>query len=126
MRVHCEKEACGGMGSEIRGQTKLEVYKKYRAKVNRRQIEEGTGPFMDAGNETKPELYRSTKKDSVGFEVTTEVGLPLSPRLWRNVDRSCAAHGRDFLLDGQCSAVLMFVCFSPYVNTDSSRRCTVL
>jgi hypothetical protein len=53
----------GGMGGAIRGKTKLEVYKKFRARVNRKDIEDRTGLYMDAGNGTKPDLYRSMKKD---------------------------------------------------------------
>jgi hypothetical protein len=58
----------GGMGGEIRGRTKIEVYKKLRAKVNRQRTEDRTGLFMDAGNGTKPELYRSMKKDDTTGE----------------------------------------------------------
>jgi len=53
----------GGMGGHIRGKTKLEVYKKFRKRVNRQKIEDSTGLFMDAGNGTKEDLYRSMKKD---------------------------------------------------------------
>jgi hypothetical protein len=58
----------GGMGGEIRGKTKIAVYKKFRAKVNRQEIEERTGLYMDAGNGTKPELYEQTKKDETTGE----------------------------------------------------------
>lgn len=51
------------MGDTIRGKTKLEVYKKFRERVNRKRIEESTGLFMDAGNGTKQDLYGSMKKD---------------------------------------------------------------
>ena len=53
----------GGMGGEIRGKTKLEVYKKFRARVHRKHVEERTGLYMDAGIGTKPELYRSMRRD---------------------------------------------------------------
>jgi hypothetical protein len=53
----------GGMGDTVRGKTKLETYKKFRAQVNRREIEEKTGLYMDAGIGTKPDLYRSMKRD---------------------------------------------------------------
>jgi len=53
----------GGMGGEVRGKTKIEVYKKFRASVDRKHIEEATGLYMDAGNGTKPELYRSMRRD---------------------------------------------------------------
>ena len=53
----------GGMGGEVRGKTKIAVYKAFRAKVNRNRVEERTGLFMDVGNRTKPELYESMKKD---------------------------------------------------------------
>ena len=42
--------AMGGMGGEIRGKSKLETYKKFRARINRKKIEDGTGLHMDAGN----------------------------------------------------------------------------
>ena len=58
----------GGMGGEIRGKTKLATYKKFRAKVNRKRIEESTGLFMDAGNRTKPEVYEAMKKDETTGE----------------------------------------------------------
>jgi hypothetical protein len=45
----------GGMGGQIRGKTKIEVYKKFRASVNRKEIEDRTGLYMDAGNGTKPD-----------------------------------------------------------------------
>jgi len=51
----------GGMHGYIRGKTKLEVYKKYRARVNRKKIEESTGLYMDAGNGGKQDLYKSMK-----------------------------------------------------------------
>jgi hypothetical protein len=54
----------GGMGGYIRGKTKLEVYKKFRARINREEIEERTGLFMDAGLATKPELYGKMTKDT--------------------------------------------------------------
>lgn len=53
----------GGTGGSIRGKTKLTVYKLFRKKVNRERIEERTGLFMDAGNGSKQDLYRSMKKD---------------------------------------------------------------
>lgn len=53
----------GGFGDCVRGKTKLETYKKFRAQVNRRQIEERTGLYMDLGNGTKQDLYRSMRKD---------------------------------------------------------------
>lgn len=53
----------GGTGGEVRGKTKIEVYKKFRASVNRKDIEDSTGLYMDAGNGTKPELYQKMKKD---------------------------------------------------------------
>jgi hypothetical protein len=53
----------GGMGDEIRGKTKLEAYKKFRARVNRKKIEDATGLYMDAGNGGKQYLYRAMRKD---------------------------------------------------------------
>jgi hypothetical protein len=53
----------GGMGGEIRGKTKLETYKKFRARINRKKIEDSTGLYMDAGNGSKPDLYKSMRKD---------------------------------------------------------------
>jgi len=53
----------GGMGGEIRGKTKIEVYKRFRAEVNRKDIEESTGLYMDAGTGTKPQLYDLMRKD---------------------------------------------------------------
>lgn len=53
----------GGMGGKIRGKTKLEVYKTFRAEVSRQEIEESTGLYMDAGNGTKLQLYESMRKD---------------------------------------------------------------
>jgi len=53
----------GGTGGAIRGKTKLETYKKYRARINRKKIEDSTGLYMDAGNGTKQDLYRSMRKD---------------------------------------------------------------
>ncbi len=53
----------GGMGGEIRGKTKLATYKKFRAEVNRKEIEDRWNLYMDAGNGTKPELYNSMRKD---------------------------------------------------------------
>ncbi len=58
----------GGMGGQIRGKTKIEVYKKFRAKVNRKEVEDRTGLYMDAGNGTKPDLYKSMKKDDTTGE----------------------------------------------------------
>jgi len=58
----------GGMGGEIRGKTKVEVYKKFRARVNRQEIEERTGLYMDAGTGTKPELYQQMRKDEATGE----------------------------------------------------------
>jgi hypothetical protein len=40
----------GGTGGEIRGKTKLEVYKKFRSQVNRKDIEESTGLYMGCGD----------------------------------------------------------------------------
>jgi hypothetical protein len=56
------------MGGEVRGKTKVATYKKFRAKVNRQRIEERTGLYMDLGNGTKPELYKSMKKDETTGE----------------------------------------------------------
>jgi hypothetical protein len=53
----------GGMHGYIRGKTKLEVYKKYRAKVNRKRVEGATGLYMDAGNGGKQNLYKSMNRD---------------------------------------------------------------
>ncbi len=53
----------GGMGGEIRGKSKLETYKKFHARINRKKIEDSTGPHMDAGNGAKQDLYRSMRKD---------------------------------------------------------------
>lgn len=55
------------MGGEIRGKTKLETYKRFRAEVNRKEIEEKTGLYMDAGMGMKQELYnRMTKDEETG------------------------------------------------------------
>ena len=53
----------GGMGGEIRGKTKLETYKRFRAEVNRKEIEAATGLYMDAGIGEKQDLYKSMRKD---------------------------------------------------------------
>jgi hypothetical protein len=53
----------GGMGDKIRGKTKLEVYKKFRASVKRQQVEDRTGLYMDAGNGGKQDLYKSMERD---------------------------------------------------------------
>jgi hypothetical protein len=53
----------GGTAGEIRGKTKLETYKKFRASINRKQVEDRTGLYMDAGASGKQDLYRSMKKD---------------------------------------------------------------
>jgi hypothetical protein len=53
----------GGMGGEIRGKTKLETYKRFRARINRKKIEDSTGLYMDAGNGSKPGLYKGMRKD---------------------------------------------------------------
>jgi len=53
----------GGTGGEIRGKTKLETYKQFRASINRKQVEDRTGLHMDAGTGGKQDLYRSMKKD---------------------------------------------------------------
>jgi hypothetical protein len=53
----------GGMGGFVRGRTKVEVYKKFRAEVNRKKVEASTGLYMDAGEGTKPEVYAQMKKD---------------------------------------------------------------
>jgi hypothetical protein len=53
----------GGMGGEARGKTKIECYKNFRRRVNRKEVEERTGLYMDAGTGTKPELYEQMKKD---------------------------------------------------------------
>jgi hypothetical protein len=58
----------GGTGGEIRGKTKIEVYKKFRASINRQDIEDRTGLYMDAGAGTKPELYRQMRKDAATGE----------------------------------------------------------
>ncbi|MBS1840988.1 MAG: hypothetical protein JST77_09090 [Acidobacteria bacterium] len=53
----------GGMHGYARGKTKIACYKNYRREVNRKEIEESTGLYMDAGGGTKQELYRQMKKD---------------------------------------------------------------
>jgi len=58
----------GGMGGEIREKTKLAVYKEFRARVHRNDIEDRTGLYMDAGAGTKQDLYRSMKKDATTGE----------------------------------------------------------
>ena len=58
----------GGTGGEIRGRTKLETYKKFRARINRKKVEGSTGLYMDAGTGGKQDLYRSMKKDDVTGE----------------------------------------------------------
>jgi hypothetical protein len=58
----------GGMGGEVRGKTKLDTYKKFRARVDRKKIEDSTGLYMDAGNGTKQDLYRGMRK---GCHVAT-------------------------------------------------------
>ena len=52
----------GGTGGFVRGKTKLETYKQFRSQVNRREIEESTGLFMD-GTGGKSELYDSMEWD---------------------------------------------------------------
>jgi hypothetical protein len=54
----------GGMGGKIRGKTKLEVYKKFRARVKRQTVEDRTGLYMDAGNGGKQDLYKSMERDT--------------------------------------------------------------
>lgn len=58
----------GGMGGTVRGKTKLETYKKFRAEIDRRDIEERTGLFMDAGTGKKQDLYRMMEKDDATGE----------------------------------------------------------
>ena len=58
----------GGMGGTVRGKTKLETYKKFRAEVDRRDIEARTGLYMDAGTGTKQALYRTMEKDAATGE----------------------------------------------------------
>ncbi len=53
----------GGMHGEVRGKTKLGTYKEFRRRVNRQEIEDRTGLYMDLGNGGKQELYRVMKKD---------------------------------------------------------------
>jgi hypothetical protein len=53
----------GGMGGFVRGRTKIEVYKKFRAEINRKEVEASTGLYMDAGEGAKPEVYSQMKKD---------------------------------------------------------------
>jgi hypothetical protein len=53
----------GGMHGWARGKTKLECYKDFRRQVDRRDVEESTGLFMDAGTGTKSGLYSQMKKD---------------------------------------------------------------
>ena len=54
----------GGTGGTVRGKTKIACYLKFRKSVNRQQIEDSTGLYMDAGAGTKPELYKQMKKDA--------------------------------------------------------------
>lgn len=58
----------GGTGGFVRGKTKLETYKQFRSQVNRREIEESTGLFMDAGTGGKSELYDSMEWDEEAQE----------------------------------------------------------
>jgi hypothetical protein len=58
-----ENAAMGGTGGFVRGRTKVEVYKQFRAEINRKEVEESTGLYMDAGEGTKPEVYAQMKKD---------------------------------------------------------------
>ena len=53
----------GGTGGFVRGKTKLETYKKFREEVERKEIEEETGLYMDAGTGGKAELYKDMKWD---------------------------------------------------------------
>jgi hypothetical protein len=53
----------GGMGGTVRGKTKLETYKRFKEHVDRREIEESTGLYMDAGVGKKQDLYRMMEKD---------------------------------------------------------------
>ena len=53
----------GGIHGHVRGKTKLECYKVFQRQVDRKEIEERTGLYMDAGLGTKPELYSQMKKD---------------------------------------------------------------
>jgi hypothetical protein len=54
----------GRMHGYIRGKTKLETYKRFRAQVDQKAIEDGTGLTMDAGTGGKIELYKEMQKDS--------------------------------------------------------------
>jgi hypothetical protein len=51
------------MHGYARGKTKIECYLNFRREVNRKEIEESTGLYMDAGGGTKQEVYRQMKKD---------------------------------------------------------------
>jgi hypothetical protein len=53
----------GGMHGYARGKTKIECYLNFRREVNRKEIEESTGLYMDAGGGTKQDVYRQMKKD---------------------------------------------------------------
>lgn len=53
----------GGTGGFIRGRTKLETYKSFKAAVDRKEVEADTGLYMDAGIGKKQDLYRQMKKD---------------------------------------------------------------
>ena len=53
----------GGIRGEVRGKTKLGTYKEFRRQVNRKEIEEDTGLYMDAGIGGKQDLYRMMEKD---------------------------------------------------------------
>ncbi len=53
----------GGIGNYIKGKTKLETYKRFREQVNRQEVEERTGLFMDAGEGNKLEVFKQMKKD---------------------------------------------------------------
>jgi hypothetical protein len=48
----------GGRRGYARGKTKIACYLDFRREVNRKEIEESTGLYMDAGTGTKEELYR--------------------------------------------------------------------
>ena len=64
-----ERNRCmGGTGGFVRGKTKVETYKNFRAQIDRREIEESTGLYMDAGTGGKPELYDSMEWDEKAQE----------------------------------------------------------
>jgi hypothetical protein len=59
----------GRMGGFVRGRTKVEAYKKFRAEVNRKEADASTGLSMDAGEGIQPGETGGFSKDSSQNEL---------------------------------------------------------